>query len=75
MTGVVRHWTGCFGKVAAAKRLFFVHRSELSDGLKLTVGTWVTFEPIDDDVRGPRARAVQLIQPTPGPEPSGVTGR
>jgi cold shock CspA family protein len=64
MTGVVRHWNPekGFGKIAAGRVTFFVHRLELTDLADLTPGQIVEFEPIDAP-RGPRAIDVRPRDP------------
>lgn len=61
MMGPVRHWNGRFGKIAVGRRLVFFHRDDLvGDVVDLKVGAWVTFDVVDDDVRGPRGARVRL---------------
>ena len=63
MEGTVRKWVTSYGFISAdgeAKDLF-VHQSEIEGGQPLREGQRVTFDVVDD-VRGPKAVKVSLIE-------------
>lgn len=63
MEGSIRKWVTSYGFISAdgEDKEIFVHQSEVKGGQPLREGQRVTFD-VKDDVRGPKATNVALIE-------------